>query len=151
VRETVLSLRRAKSMVIEPQDPNRRSVGSFFVNPVVPEDEAEAVAGRAVSLGAARDPSEVPGFPVGTGVKLSAAWLIEAAGFRKGTRRGTVGISGRHALALVHHGGGTTAELLALAREIRDGVRERLGVTLRPEPIFLGFPDGDPFSCTLPG
>ncbi len=151
VRETVLALRRSKSMVIEPWDPNRRSVGSFFVNPVLPAAEARRVAERAAVVGAVRDPSEVPRFPVGGGAageqtKLSAGWLIEAAGFTKGTRRGTVGVSSRHALALVHHGGGTTSDLIALAREIRDTVRERFGVTLRPEPVFLGFARPDPLA-----
>ena len=145
VRRTVLALRRAKSMVIEPGDDNRRSVGSFFVNPVLPAAEAEAVVARALAAGAARDPSEVPRFAAEEGrVKLSAGWLIERAGFPKGTRRGAVGISSRHALALVHHGGGTTADLLALAREVRRAVRDRFGVTLRPEPVFLGFGEADP-------
>jgi UDP-N-acetylmuramate dehydrogenase len=147
VRRTVLALRRAKSMVIEPGDDNRRSVGSFFVNPVLPAAEAEAVVARALAAGAARDPSEVPRFAAEEGrVKLSAGWLIERAGFPKGTRRGPVGISSRHALALVHHGGGTTADLLALAREVRRAVRDRFGVTLRPEPVFLGFGEADPLS-----
>ena len=88
----------------------------------------------------------MPRFPTGSPgeLKLSAGWLIEAVGFHKGERRGPVGLSSRHALALVHHGGGTTAQLLALAREIRDRVEERFGVRLRPEPIFLGFGDDDP-------
>lgn len=154
VRETVLALRRSKSMVIEPADPNRRSVGSFFVNPVVPAAEGRRMAERAAAAGVVTDPSEVPRFPVGARpgepvareeeLKLSAGWLIEAAGFRRGERRGAVGISSRHALALVHHGGGSTAELVALAREIRDRVRERFGITLRPEPVFVGFGEGDP-------
>ena len=146
VRETVLALRRSKSMVIEAGDENRRSVGSFFVNPVVPAAEAERVAERAAVLGVAADPSEMPRFPSGAPgeLKLSAGWLIEAAGFAKGERRGPVGLSSRHALALVHHGGGTTAQLLGLAREIRDRVEERFGVRLRPEPIFLGFEDREP-------
>lgn len=163
VRRTVLALRRSKSMVIEAGDENRRSVGSFFVNPVLLAAEAEAVVERAVTAGAARDPSEVPRFAAGPEpgrldpsagpaeasppkVKLSAGWLIERAGFAKGTRRGPVGISSRHALALVHHGGGTTAELLALAREVRRAVQDRFGVTLRPEPVFLGFGAGDPLA-----
>jgi UDP-N-acetylmuramate dehydrogenase len=161
VRGTVLALRRSKSMVIEEGDENRRSVGSFFVNPVLPAVEAEAVVERALAAGAARDPSEVPRFAAGPEsgrldpsvgpaeasapkVKLSAGWLIERAGFPKGTRRGPVGISSRHALALVHHGGGSTADLLSLAREVRQGVHDRFGVTLRPEPVFLGFGEGDP-------
>lgn len=144
VREAVLELRRAKSMVLDPEDPNRRSVGSFFVNPVVPADAAERVVERAVALGVAETPGEVPRYPAPDGVKLSAAWLIERAGFPRGTRRGTVGTSTRHSLALVHHGEGTTGELLALAREIRDGVEERFGITLHPEPVFVGFESPDP-------
>ena len=113
---------------------------------MVPAAEAERVAERAAVLGVVADPSEVPRFPTGSPgeLKLSAGWLIEAAGFAKGERRGPVGLSSRHALALVHHGGGTTAELLGLAREIRDRVEERFGVRLRPEPIFLGFGAEDP-------
>jgi len=146
VRETVLALRRSKSMVLDPEDENRRSVGSFFVNPVLPAAEAERVGERAAASGAVANPSEMPRFPTGTDgeLKLSAGWLIEAAGFAKGERRGPVGLSSRHALALVHHGGGTTAQLLALAREIRGRVEAHFGVRLQPEPIFLGFGDDDP-------
>ena len=147
VRRAVLALRRSKSMVLDPDDPNRRSVGSFFVNPVLPTPKADAVVERAVTAGLAREPSEVPRFEAEPGrVKLAAGWLVERAGFPRGTRRGAVGVSSRHALALVHHGGGTTAELLALAREIRGAVRERFGVVLRPEPVFLGFGGGDPLA-----
>ena len=140
VREAVLRLRRSKSMVIDPEDENHRSVGSFFVNPVVSPEVADGAATAA----AERLPDRtLPRFPAADGkVKLSAAFLIEAAGFRKGERRGAVGISSRHSLALVHHGGGTAAGLVAFARQIRDTVTERLGVNLRPEPVFLGF--GEP-------
>jgi UDP-N-acetylmuramate dehydrogenase len=126
-RAAVLALRARKSMVIDPADPNRRSAGSFFTNPIVDA----AVAG---ALG-----PQAPRWPAGPGrVKLSAGWLIEHAGIAKGTRRGAVGVSSRHALALVHHGGGTTAALIALAREVRAAVLARFGVTLSPEPIFVG-------------
>lgn len=136
VRRTVLELRRAKSMVLDDRDPNRRSVGSFFVNPVLDERALAQVVAAAA-------PAIVPRHPLGDGrAKVPAAWLIEAAGFSKGERRGAVGISDRHALALVHHGGGTTAELLALAAEIRAAVAAKLDVTLTPEPVFLGFPPG---------
>jgi UDP-N-acetylmuramate dehydrogenase len=139
VREVVISLRRAKSMVIDAADPNRRSAGSFFTNPIVPDAEADRVIADAVRSGLVPSPSDVPRYPGGEGhSKLAAGWLIERAGFTKGLRRGAVGISSKHALALVHHGGGTTAELLALAREIRDGVHARFGVTLTPEPTLLG-------------
>jgi UDP-N-acetylmuramate dehydrogenase len=88
----------------------------------------------------------VPRFEAPGGrVKLAAGWLVEKSGFAKGTRRGPVGISSKHALALVHHGGGQTADLIALAREVRRTVRETFGVLIHPEPVFLGFGgDGHP-------
>lgn len=138
VRRTVLDLRRRKSMVLDPNDPNRRSAGSFFLNPVVSEAEAERVAEQAVGENLVSALAEVPRFPMGDGgVKLAAGWLIEKAGIAKGTRRGAIGISTRHALALVHHGGGTTAALLAFADEIRVRVRDRFGVELEREPRLL--------------
>jgi UDP-N-acetylmuramate dehydrogenase len=143
VRETVMALRRAKSMVIEAGDENRRSAGSFFVNPVVSPEEAEAVVERALTAGVVPDASAVPRFEAPGGrVKLAAGWLVERSSFEKGTRRGPVGISSRHALALVHHGGGKTADLIALAREVRRRVLDRFGVLIHPEPVFLGFPSG---------
>jgi UDP-N-acetylmuramate dehydrogenase len=146
VREAVLELRRAKSMVLDPDDANRRSVGSFFLNPVVETGAAAAVEARARACGALAPGERMPRFASGDGhEKLSAAWLIERAGFSRGLRRGAVGLSSRHALALVHHGGGSAAELIALARDIRDRVEVRFGVTLRPEPVFLGFDTSQPF------
>jgi len=134
VRAAVLALRAKKSMVLAPDDPNRRSAGSFFMNPVVSAAEADAVAQRA---GVATQ--AMPRFPAGGGrVKLSAGWLIERAGFPKGTRRGPVGISTAHALALVNLGGARTDQLLGLAAEIQDAVRQRLGVALAREPVLLG-------------
>ncbi len=148
VRDAVIELRRSKSMVLDPDDPNRRSVGSFFVNPVLATGAADEAARRALANGATSHLDEMPRYPVGGGLeKLSAAWLVERAGFPKGTRRGAVGISSRHSLALVHHGGGTAAELIALAREIRTAVHARFGVSLKPEPVFLGFPTTDPIAA----
>jgi UDP-N-acetylmuramate dehydrogenase len=145
VREAVLALRRKKSMVIDPGDPNRRSAGSFFTNPVLPVAEAEAVVERALAAGLARTAEEVPRFAVGPGqVKLAAGWMVERAGIARGVRSGAVGISSNHALALVHHGGGTTAELLAFARHVRTAVHERFGVWLIPEPVVLGASAEDP-------
>lgn len=142
--DAVLELRRGKSMVLDPADPNRRSVGSFFVNPVLDLELASAVAARAVALGLAGSDDDVPCFPAGgSQVKISAAWLVERSGFPRGTRRGAVGLSSHHSLALVHHGGGATADLLDLARDIRDAVRDTFGVTLRAEPVMWGF-DRDP-------
>jgi UDP-N-acetylmuramate dehydrogenase len=138
VRATVLALRRKKSMVIVDGDPNRRSVGSFFMNPIVPAAQADAVAARAVALGAIVRPDEMPRWPANGAVKLSAGWLIERAGIRKGHRRGAVGVSSAHALALVHHGGGSTADLLALAQEVGDAVHAQFAMTLMPEPAMIG-------------
>ena len=131
VREAILALRRSKGMVVDPADPDSVSAGSFFVNPVLAPEALDAVAERA---GAAP-----PAWPEHDGrVKTSAAWLIEQAGFRRGYGNGRVGVSSKHTLALVNRGGATTVELLALARELRDGVRERYGVELRPEPTLVG-------------
>jgi UDP-N-acetylmuramate dehydrogenase len=132
VRRTVLALRGDKGMVVDPADPESRSAGSFFMNPVV--DDA-ALAALAARLG---PDVAFPRFAAPDGkTKLSAAWLIERAGFAKGYTVGRVGISRKHALALVNRGGATAGELLALAREIQDGVRTRLGVELTPEPVVV--------------
>jgi UDP-N-acetylmuramate dehydrogenase len=130
-REAVLALRRGKGMVIDPADPDSVSAGSFFTNPILAFDEWEALA--------ARTPEPPPAWPeAGGGVKTSAAWLIERAGFQRGHGDGRVGISGKHTLALVNRGGASTAELVALAREIAGGVRAAFGVALHPEPVFVG-------------
>lgn len=137
-RDAVLALRRRKSMVLDPDDPNRRSVGSFFLNPVVSLADADRIVEQAAREGLVADPSEVPRFGARPGhAKLAAGWLVEKAGFAKGTRRGAIGISSKHALCLVHHGGGTTRELLAFADEIRARVRDRFGVVLEREPQLL--------------
>ena len=137
VRETVLDLRRAKSMVIDPEDPNSVSAGSFFTNPVLTPGAMDQLEVRATEL---LGPAEVPpSWPVGDGsVKTSAAWLIERAGFRRGYGHGAVGLSENHTLALVNRGGASTAELVAFAREVADGVRVTFGVSLVPEPVFIG-------------
>lgn len=137
VREAVLSLRRGKGMVLDPRDPDSVSAGSFFVNPILSSSGFAALQQRIVE----RDGPDVrpPAWsdPDGT-VKTSAAWLIEHAGFYRGYGAGRVGISAKHALALVNRGGASTAELIALARQIRDGVRHSYAVTLRPEPTLVG-------------
>jgi UDP-N-acetylmuramate dehydrogenase len=140
VRAAVLALRRDKSMLLDARDENRRSAGSFFLNPIVDGATAERVAQHALAQGWVARTEDVPRFAAEGGqVKLAAAWLIERTGARKGERRGAFGISSRHALALVHHGGGSSAQLIAFARELRDRVRAQLGVELVPEPAFLGF------------
>jgi UDP-N-acetylmuramate dehydrogenase len=145
VRNAVLELRRSKSMVLDEDDPNRRSVGSFFVNPVVDGRRLEDVTTAARLLGVLGHDEEPPFHVVGEDrIKLSAAWLIERAGFPRGCVRGRVGLSTAHALALIHRGGGTSAALVDFAREIRRGVRSHLGIDLRPEPVFWGFDLEDP-------
>jgi UDP-N-acetylmuramate dehydrogenase len=143
VRDAVLGLRRSKSMLIDAGDENRRSAGSFFTNPLLSSEQAERLVQRWLDQGLIASRAQVPQFPAEDGrVKLAAGWLIERAGLHKGLRRGAVGLSSRHALALVHHGGGDSAELVAFAREIRDCVQRRLGVELMPEPVFKGFEPG---------
>ncbi|MFF8766686.1 UDP-N-acetylmuramate dehydrogenase [Nocardiopsis dassonvillei] len=136
-RETVLGLRRGKGMVLDPADPDTRSAGSFFTNPVVTTEEFAAVRERAAArLGA---DVQVPGHPDARGnVKLSAAWLIDRAGFTKGYGDGPARISGKHSLALTNPGGATTKDLLELAREVRAGVEEAFGVRLVNEPVMVG-------------
>jgi UDP-N-acetylmuramate dehydrogenase len=124
VRDAVLALRRDKGMVLDETDHDTWSAGSFFTNPVLP---------------AARVPDGAPAWPQPDGsVKTSAAWLIEQAGFRRGHGNDRVALSGKHTLALTNRGGGTAADLIALAREVRDGVRERFGVDLVNEPVLVG-------------
>jgi UDP-N-acetylmuramate dehydrogenase len=137
VREAVLQLRRGKGMVIDPDDPDSVSAGSFFTNPILAQDDFAALERRAADrLGPGTPP---PRFPESDGrVKTSAAWLIERAGFGKGYGDGPVGISRKHALALVNRGGGTAAALVALAHEIAGEVRHVFGVELQPEPTLVG-------------
>jgi UDP-N-acetylmuramate dehydrogenase len=140
VRRAVIAIRKRKAMVIDPADPDSRSVGSFFVNPVVSLSEYEEIKERALSL----NPSdrEMPAFPAPTDqVKLSAAWLIERAGFKRGFVHGNVGTSSKHSLAIINRGGGTAREVIELKNILQTGVLERFGVRLVPEPVFVGFED----------
>jgi UDP-N-acetylmuramate dehydrogenase len=123
VRDAVLELRRGKGMVWDPSDPDSRSAGSFFTNPIVAQEQA--VEG-------------CPSWPAGDGsVKLSAAWLVQHAGFGRGTRQGNVGTSSRHSLALTTEPGATAAELMAFAGRVIEAVRDQFGVTLVPEPTAV--------------
>jgi len=133
VREAVLQLRRRKSMVLDQADPHTRSVGSFFTNPVLTPGAYEAATVRWKKTSSAEP---IPSFPSTGQVKISAAWLVERAGFAKGYREGGVGISANHALALVNYGG-TTAALLALAGKIQRAVLDRFGIRLEREPVIL--------------
>lgn len=124
VREAVLALRRGKGMVLDDADPDTWSAGSFFTNPIVPAEQV---------------PEGAPAWPAGDGlVKTSAAWLIDHAGFGKGYAAGRVSLSTKHALALTNRGDATTEELLALAREVRDGVQAAYGIRLVNEPVLVG-------------
>jgi UDP-N-acetylmuramate dehydrogenase len=138
VRSAVLELRRGKGMVIDGADPDTRSVGSFFVNPVL--DRRALATVEAAARARCGEGTRVPRFDAGPGLaKVPAAWLIERAGFAKGYSLGDgARISSKHTLALVNSGSATTAGLMALAREIRDGVRETFGVSLAPEPVLVG-------------
>jgi UDP-N-acetylmuramate dehydrogenase len=132
VRAAVIAVRRRKGMVIDAGDVDTRSVGSFFMNPVIPAEHHARVSAAAGV--------EAPGFAAGDGrVKVPAAWLIEHAGFRKGHVDGAVGISSKHTLALINRGGATARDVLRLALTIKRGVAERFEVFLRPEPNFVGF------------
>ncbi len=137
-RSAVIELRQRKGMVIDPADPDTRSVGSFFVNPVLDADTMASV--EAAARARCGPGTRVPRFEAGDGlVKVPAAWLIERAGFGKGYSPGDgARISSKHTLALVNSGSASTAGLMALAREIRDGVRDTFGVPLAPEPVLVG-------------
>ncbi|WP_203568778.1 UDP-N-acetylmuramate dehydrogenase [Aestuariimicrobium ganziense] len=126
VREAVLAIRGRKGMVLDADDHDTWSAGSFFMNPVLTADQAATL------------PADAPRYPApGDMVKTSAAWLIERAGFGRGHARGPVSLSTKHTLALTNRGGATTDDLLALAREVRDGVQQRFGVVLVPEPVMV--------------
>ncbi|MGB3302828.1 UDP-N-acetylmuramate dehydrogenase [Gordonia sp. (in: high G+C Gram-positive bacteria)] len=142
VRSRVLELRASKGMVLDPTDHDTWSAGSFFTNPIVAEGDLDAILKRITNrLGT--DVS-VPRYPADAGVKLSAGWLIERAGFTKGfpSDDAPARLSTKHTLALTNRGSATTADLLALAGRVRDGVCEAFGVELHPEPVFV--------NCAMP-
>jgi UDP-N-acetylmuramate dehydrogenase len=133
VREAVLGLRARKGMVLDAADHDTWSVGSFFTNPVVGSGVYERLAGDVEGA--------VPHYPAPDGVKLPAGWLVERAGFGKGypdDESARCRLSTKHALALTNRGGATAEDVMALARAIRDGVRDVFGITLEPEPVLLG-------------
>jgi UDP-N-acetylmuramate dehydrogenase len=137
VREAVLGLRTGKAMVLDPYDHDTWSAGSFFTNPVVPDDKLPAVlAAIAEQLGDVT----VPQFPGSGGTKLSAGWLIERAGFSKGYpgEDAPARLSTKHTLALTNRGSATSADVVSLARAVRDGVEAAFGVRLEPEPVTVG-------------
>ncbi|AFM15414.1 UDP-N-acetylmuramate dehydrogenase [Mycolicibacterium chubuense NBB4] len=132
VRDAVLALRSRKGMVLDEADHDTWSVGSFFTNPVVTSAEYDRLVAHA--------DRPVPNYPAPGGVKLAAGWLVEQAGFTKGYPGdgAPARLSTKHALALTNRGAATTADILALARTVRDGVRKAFGIELTPEPILIG-------------
>jgi UDP-N-acetylmuramate dehydrogenase len=138
VRQAVIAIRRRKAMVVDADDMDSHSVGSFFVNPVVTAEEFERLKQQAgktfVNI------EEMPVFTASNQrLKLSAAWLIEQAGIRRGFVYGNVGTSSKHALAIINRGGGTAREVFELCEIIKARVLEKFAVTLAPEPVFVGF------------
>jgi UDP-N-acetylmuramate dehydrogenase len=132
VAAAVRRVRQSKGMLLVEGDPDCRSAGSFFKNPVVSEQQVEQIATTSM-----KQPAH---FPAGPGqVKLAAAWLIEQAGFSKGYALGAAGISSRHTLALINRGGAKASEILALADQIAERVEGQFGIRLEMEPVMLGF------------
>lgn len=141
VRACVLALRAQKSMLWAPQDPNHRNVGSFFTNPIVPASHAQALCAAYPSM---------PSWPQNAYCKLSAAWLIEQAGFVKGMAHGPVGLSSRHSLALINTGGQALAtDVVTFARVMQKAVKARFGVGLAAEPSFWGFGASHPLPAPV--
>lgn len=139
-RDAVITIRSKKAMVLDETDADARSVGSFFVNPVINTEQFEMLSESLRISGVVGADEKIPSFPAADGsVKLSAAWLIERAGFRKGYLHGNVGLSTKHALAITNRGQGTAREIVELAEKIKFVVREKFGITLTPEPVFIGF------------
>lgn len=137
--DAVREIRARKGMLLDEHDPDSRSAGSFFKNPIVPRATLEHVASLA-----GRFIAEIPQFPAGEGhssgmVKLSAAWLMELAGFHKGFGMGRAGLSSKHVLAIVNRGGASANEILALRNMVVAEVQARTGVHLEQEPVMLGF------------
>jgi UDP-N-acetylmuramate dehydrogenase len=133
VRAAVLSIRLGKGMVVTAENPERRSAGSFFKNPVVDASELPRIA-AAVDV----PEPEVPRYTAGPGeVKLPAAWLLERAGFVKGYRLGAAAVSTRHTLALTNQGGATASDIAALRDAIQSRVRQLFGISLEPEPVWV--------------
>jgi UDP-N-acetylmuramate dehydrogenase len=135
VRDAVRSIRATKGMLISPGDPDSRSAGSFFKNPVLSATQHQELLRRAAERNL-----QVPSYPaLAEHHKVSAAWLVENSGFQRGYAKGNVAISSKHALAIVNRGGATAAEIVALKNEIQTAVQQAWGIPLQPEPVFVGF------------
>jgi UDP-N-acetylmuramate dehydrogenase len=134
VREAVLAIRRGKGMVLDEGDPDTRSVGSFFMNPIVSRGVYEALVAAVRTT--------IPSFAAGAEqVKIPAAWLIERAGFARGFTAGDAGLSSKHPLALINRGHATARDIVALAVRIKRQVADAFGILLRTEPNFVGLDD----------
>src|SRR5215469_9132826 len=134
VRKAVRQIRASKGMLLTPGDPDARSAGSFFKNPVLTENEFESLKRKASERGL-----DIPNYPaLAARRKVSAAWLVEQSGFAKGYGNGHVGISRKHALAIVNHGGATAAEVVELKNKIQATVEQQWEIKLEPEPVLLG-------------
>jgi len=140
VREAVLQIRKAKAMVVSKDDPDSKSVGSFFKNPVLSPEEAINIEDLARAAAGLADSEGIPRFPAPEGkVKLPAAWFVEHAGFHKGYQYGNAGISSKHALAIINRGGATAQDIVDLMHRIQSRVRDLFGIELKPEPVLIGF------------
>ncbi len=134
-REAVRAIRRSKGMLLVPGDSDCRSAGSFFKNPVLSEEQFQDLTARAASRAL-----EIPSYPaLDAHHKVSAAWLVEHSGFAKGYAAGAVGISNKHALALINRGGANASDIVSLKDQIQHGVQAAWGILLEPEPVFVGF------------
>ena len=140
VRRTVLELRRGKGMVLDDDDNDTWSAGSFFTNPVIRDEVLPEVRNRVAKKLGDGPAGQMPAFAAPGGTKLSAGWLIERAGFGKGypSSSSPARLSTKHTLALTNRGAATADDVIALARDVRDGVREAFGVELHPEPVWIG-------------
>ncbi|HTD22359.1 MAG TPA: UDP-N-acetylmuramate dehydrogenase [Terriglobales bacterium] len=133
-RDAVRQIRRSKAMLLVEGDVDCRSAGSFFKNPMVTQEQYDEICHKPATKG-----ERVPQFPAADGrVKISAAWLVEHAGFSKGFEHGAVGISSKHALAIINRGGARAADIVVLKNEIQQRVQETFGLELNPEPVFVG-------------
>jgi UDP-N-acetylmuramate dehydrogenase len=139
VRDAILQIRETKGMGLHPQ-PGAKSAGSFFKNPILTAEETALAEKKARELGLLGASESLPRFATHEGKdKLPAAWLIEHAGFHKGYASGRAGISDKHALALINRGGAKAQDLIDLMHRIQARVLELFGITLQPEPVFVGF------------
>ena len=144
VRRTVLQVRGAKGMVLDENDSDSRSAGSFFTNPIIPASGLSEFLGSVKRADVLEEGETVPHYPAGDDqVKLSAAWIIQHAGFHRGHRHGNIGISNKHTLAITNRGGGTAKEVMELVGQIQARVRRLFGIELVPEPNLIGFAKGE--------